>query len=286
LLLRLNVDAGITNNLRDDSELRVTGFTRVYNQDEWTFPMHIHNDIADVVLITKGEGTLLYNNQKFKTQKGDLLVFNQDLLHGEHTNPQNPLEEICISLTGVQIDGLPYNHVLPDNIMPIVKTGEFYEVIYHLFHMIEHECTKKESGYDVICRDAAKTMLTIVQQLVDRCEDVYEAKKMNFPVILEVVEYLNVNYNENISLEELARKFHFSSYYLARKFKEETGFTINQYITTRRMGEAEKLLTYTDMSIAEISFEIGYDNINHFYATFKKYTGLAPGKLKERYNRT
>ena len=284
-MFKLNVESEVKHNARNDTELRVAGVVQVYNKSDWFFPPHTHKEIVDLVLLTGGEGKLQFNNHSYATEKGDLLVFDQDVLHGEYTNPENPLETIGISLKGVQVEGLEYNHVLPDKVLPIIKTNDAFFVLYHLFHYIRDECIQQKAGYELVCQDAAKAVLTIVQQLILRNKDVYEAQKMNFPVILDVVEYLNQNYYKNLSLEDIAKIFHFSSYYIARKFKEETGFTINQYITNRRMGEAEKLLIYTDMSIAEISTEIGYENINHFYATFKKYTGIAPGKLKEVYNK-
>ena len=286
-MLKFNVDSQIKNNMRDDSQLRVTGVVQVYDKKDWFFPPHSHKELVDLVLITNGEGTLHFNHGVYKTQKGDKLVFDQDVLHGEYTNPDNPLETIGISLKGVQVAQQPPNHVLPDKALPIVKTNESFLTLFHLFHLIRNECLEQKNGFEIICQDAAKAVLSIIQVLVERNEPktTCESVTMEFPVILDVVEYLNINYNKNISLDDLAKVFHFSSYYIARKFKEETGFTINQYLTNRRMGEAEKLLIFTDMTMTEIAAEVGYENLHHFYATFKKQIGIAPGQLKEMYNR-
>ena len=95
--------------------------------------------------------------------------------------------------------------------------------------------------------------------------------------------YLDTYYYKNISLDDLSKKFYFSSYYLARKFKEETGYTINQYIINRRMGEAERMLLFEDFSIKEIAKRNGYANVQHFYSTFKKYTGCTPIEFRNFY---
>jgi AraC-like DNA-binding protein/quercetin dioxygenase-like cupin family protein len=284
-VFKINVDKEPQHNFRDDSQLRVVGVLKITGESEWAFPTHKHEDIADMVLITKGEGVLYYNNQKYTTKERDLLVFNQNVLHGEYTNPQNPLETLVINLDGVQIDGLPCNHIVPNNVLPIIKTEDRYPILFYLFDFIVNECIHKEEGYEILCQDAAKIILSIVQQLINKNYKIMSCEMMNFPVILEVVDYLNKNYNKTITLEDIERRFHFSSYYIARKFKEEIGFTINQYITNRRMGEAQKLLIYTNMSISEVALEVGYDNLNHFYAIFKKHVGFTPGKFKEIYNR-
>ena len=284
-MLKINVKSEIFQTKRDDSLLQVTGVVQVINQSEWSFPTHAHDDILDLVFITHGEGTLLYNNQKFKTQKGDLLVFNQDVLHGEYSNPSNPLETLVVSLTGIQIEGMPYNHILPADLLPIVKTGELFHLFYYLFDFVKDECVKLSKGYEMLTQDSAKLIVSLVQQLIERNYKQKTKEEISFPVMLKIIEYLNINYNKNVRLEDLEEKFHFSQYYLSHKFKEETGFTINQYITNRRIGEAEKMLIYTDMSITEISQSVGYDNLSHFYTIFKKNTGVSPGKLKETYNR-
>ena len=281
-MLKINLNCEIKDHGRDDSQLRVVGMVQV-DQEEWEFPMHSHSDIVDIVLITHGEGVLRYKNQKIDTCKGDLLVHNQDTLHGEHSNPNNPLEELCVSLTGVQIPGLPYSHILPEDFSPVVKTAEKFHLFYYLFDSIKNECLNQEEGYEVVCQDAAKLILSMIQMQINRgCHQTVE-KKADFPVIMEMLEYLDINYNKFIRLEDLGERFHFSPYYLARKFKEEMGLTINQYVTNRRIGEAEKLLIYSDMPITEISRHIGYDTLNHFYAIFRKHIGVAPGRLREIY---
>ena len=284
MLLKINVKGDIYHSNRDDSLLRVAGIVQVIKDSEWSFPIHSHDDILDLVLITRGEGTLLFNNAKFKTQKGDLIVFNQDVLHGEYTNPTNPLETIVVNLAGVKIGDLPDNHAIPEDLLPILKTGEYFNLLYNLFSFVKDQCIKQEQGFEMLCKDSAKLILSLVQQLTEKHKQKSD-EELSFPIMMKIIEYLDVNYNKNMRLKELETIFHFSQYYLAHKFKEETGFTINQYITNRRIGEAEKLLIYTDKSITEIAQAVGYDNLSHFYTIFKKHTGLSPSNLKEKYNR-
>ncbi len=283
--MKINIENGIHHSVRDDSLLRVAGVLHVCNETDWSFPMHSHDDVLDLVLIIRGKGTLFFNNQKYPTQKGDLLVFNQDVLHGEYTDPNDPLEIIVVNLKGVQAEGLPYNHLLPLDTLPIVKTGEQFQLMYYLFQFIKDECMKQADGFALLCKDSTKLILTIVQSLLERYNHQKADDEMSFPVIQEIIDYLNLNFNKNIRLEDLEHKFHFSQYYLSHKFKDETGLTINQYLTNRRLGEAKKQLVYTDLSITEIAQNVGYDNLSHFYTIFKKHTGVSPTKLKETYKR-
>ena len=70
---------------------------------------------------------------------------------------------------------------------------------------------------------------------------------------------------------------HFSQYYISHIFKEYFNLTISQYIANRRIGEAQRLLTDTALPIKEIAHIVGYENLTHFYAMFKKIKGLFPG---------
>lgn len=103
------------------------------------------------------------------------------------------------------------------------------------------------------------------------------------PTIFLVKEYVHKNYQkESLSIKEISDHVFLSVSYLCTYFKNQTGTTLNQYITDYRMQKAILLLNDPRYQIANISAEVGYSNGNYFSKSFKKYTGLSPSKYREK----
>ena len=98
--------------------------------------------------------------------------------------------------------------------------------------------------------------------------------------IEKVLQYIDAHFEKNISLDTVAKEFCLSPYYLARKFKMDVGYTVNQYIQSRRLGKAEQRLAFEDTPIKEIALECGFSNLKYFYSLFKAKTGHTPNEFR------
>jgi two-component system response regulator YesN len=97
----------------------------------------------------------------------------------------------------------------------------------------------------------------------------------------KLLDYINSNYSEEISLNELSEKFHLNTTYICDLFKEITDKTFLEYITDIRMKKACELLKDTRLSIAEIAEKTGYKDYYYFNKVFKKNLGVPPGKYRK-----
>ncbi len=117
----------------------------------------------------------------------------------------------------------------------------------------------------------------ILENLVeDLCNN---AKEQKVEIIETVKDYINENYKEDISLEDVAEHISFSKYYLSKLFKEVEGINYKDYLIKARMEEAKKRLKKGD-KIKVVACEVGYSDRNYFSRAFKKYTGISPGKFQ------
>lgn len=91
-----------------------------------------------------------------------------------------------------------------------------------------------------------------------------------------VLEYVQTNYQKDITLDFLCRLFCTNRTTLNRRFKELTGETALQYLTKYRMGIAEEMLSHTNLSIAEIGNACGYRYDSYFVRQFTKEVGMSP----------
>lgn len=114
------------------------------------------------------------------------------------------------------------------------------------------------------------------------CDTVKKLSLKNYEYIVrEAIEYLRVNLDQDISLEDISRSIKISPYELSRKFKRETGFTITEYINKLRINEALQLLENENMSVTDISQMIGFNDANYFTKVFKKLYGITPSEYRK-----
>lgn len=100
-------------------------------------------------------------------------------------------------------------------------------------------------------------------------------------VVKQVVDYLHANYHLNLKLDDIARTVHLSPYYLSHLFKEETGYTIVEYLTKVRMEEAKKLLENSLKTVQEIASSTGFNNTSYFSKLFRSREGLTPLQYRQ-----
>ena len=93
-------------------------------------------------------------------------------------------------------------------------------------------------------------------------------------------EYVLSHIGEHITTDALAKELGMNRTYLCKLFAEETGLTVNGYVTGVKMEEAKRLMDITEKSIVEISGVLGYSSQSHFQRVFKNYTGITPGAYR------
>ncbi len=107
----------------------------------------------------------------------------------------------------------------------------------------------------------------------------YRKKELN-GLILEATQYIEENYRNNITLDDVARQVNMSYHYFSKFFRDSTGRNFTDYLTDLRMQKAKQFLKQTGMNIKAVSCEIGYSDPNYFSKIFKKYTGLTPTEYR------
>ena len=98
-------------------------------------------------------------------------------------------------------------------------------------------------------------------------------------------DYIDVHVEEKLSLSEIARRIGYVEYYLSRKFKAETGVSLNDYIKTAKVERAKTLLIAGNLSIQEICDRLNFGSRSFFSETFKEITGVPPALYREQNTR-
>ena len=99
--------------------------------------------------------------------------------------------------------------------------------------------------------------------------------------IQDCVTYIDLHYNEPLTLKRIAEYQNLNSSYLSTLFKKELGKTVTEYITQTRVKQSLLLLNSTKQSIRDVANQCGFDDINYFSRIFKKYQGMSPSSYRK-----
>ena len=96
-------------------------------------------------------------------------------------------------------------------------------------------------------------------------------------------DYIRKHYREKIYLQDIADSLGLSPTYLSRRFSKDTGECVQDYINRIRVYHASNLLLYSDRTLSEIAFYVGFPNQSYFGKIFKKFKNMSPKAYQDRY---
>jgi two-component system response regulator YesN len=105
-------------------------------------------------------------------------------------------------------------------------------------------------------------------------------------VITKIKSIIENHYAENLTISQIAEEVYLTTTYVCLIFKQETGYTLNDYVTKVRMDKAIELLTDTSDKLYDICYAIGYSEPSYFSKMFKKYSGLSPSEFRNLHGKT
>lgn len=153
------------------------------------------------------------------------------------------------------------------------------------FHIIPFQDENSSTILDFISKDNNLTELH--NMLLSKIEQFFNSllnKSKDNATIYAIKEFIGNHYgNETLSVKDISESVYLSSSYVCTLFKNETGKTLNQYLTEYRVEKAKNLLKDSRHKITDISSKVGYSDGNYFGKTFKKLVGLSPSEYREHF---
>ncbi|MEO1746186.1 MAG: AraC family transcriptional regulator [Pseudomonadota bacterium] len=160
----------------------------------------------------------------------------------------------------------------PDTIEP--KTGNFDMLTYNLA-MAAEDFQKGGTLYNETMHRALAAQLT--RTLATRPE----ASQIEDVRMRRVVEYIHDNLAQDLTMGAMAELAAMSAYHFSRSFKKALGKSPLQYVIAARIDKAKVLLKTTELTVAEVCYRVGYNDLSRFGAHFKRVTGVTPKAWRE-----
>ena len=139
---------------------------------------------------------------------------------------------------------------------------------------------------DMLINQELSRLLTLIMSESWHPEDqeaVDQGAGLKKQTIVTVKQYLDQNYNERISLDDLSARIFIDKFYLGKSFKEQFGSTINSYLMNLRITRAKQLLRFTNKTVEEIGYEVGIGAPAYFSRMFKEIEGVSPKVYREQW---
>ena len=247
----------------------------------WHSTLHSHA-FTELFYVVRGEGRFHFSENVFvEVAQDDLVIINPNILHTEISDKDNPLEYIVLG-----IDGLEF-FIQNANIgYSIHNYSEHkHEVLFYIKSILA-EMMHNESFYETIIDNLVNLLIMNVLRRTILELRVYEGDKDSNKDCIFIENYINTHFKEPITLDLLADLTFMNKFYLAHEFKKYSGYSPIDFLLNKRLSEAKKLLSTTDLSISQIANIVGFGTASYFSQYFKKNEGASPSTYRATHKST
>lgn len=251
--------------------------------------VHYHQGLIEIHCIVKGARvTTLYSadgSESYYLKGSEALIIFPNEPHSNGIEQQGLCEEY-----GMQVDVCGNGEILGLNAEYSRALKERLLGMEHRHVVLRHESSKLiQRGYSLIAEGTPESChagvhylacflyeLTLQQAVKDS-----KAEKAGDRISV-ALKYIEDNYTEPITLEELADVTGYSLSRFKAVFLQKLGCTPANYINTFKLDRAKQLLSCTDETITDIAYGLGWSSSNYFCSVFKKYVGTSPLQYRRR----
>ncbi|MBO9604572.1 MAG: helix-turn-helix domain-containing protein [Paenibacillaceae bacterium] len=149
-----------------------------------------------------------------------------------------------------------------------------------ILQQIEKELGLRKANYELMVKSALIGLLVALGRQNDEAEAVPSLPETHREAMEQAAAHITAYCGENLSVAELARRFHLSVSYFNKLFKLHSGCTPHQFQTLQRINAAKELLGEGTLPITEISLRLGYGELATFSRTFRSVAGVSPSAYR------
>ena len=247
--------------------------TDIMRPNKKTMRKHCHNHF-EIYFITKGNCCYFIENKVYHLIPGDIILIPEGIMH--NTEYQNTIYTRKLISCSEYFIPECIKSLLP-SLLYLYRNPEIIESVEQIFSKVEEEYANKDS----LSEDIFKCYTQMLFFLLVRHHNQYIPQQEEKHYIDDAIHYLQNNYTQQISLQDVSGRYFVSPEHFSRVFKQKTGFNVSEYLNILRLQKAENLLKQlTAAPITEIAEDCGFNDSNYFCVKFKKLYGMPPKKFQ------
>lgn len=246
----------------------------------------------EIFMFISGSGTFTVEGNRYELEPYSILMMNSDELHVLNISEDLPYERIVFTISEGFLPPFMLNGVDFFRAIKYRKPGQGNQIkaetvmssgLLELIRRLEEQYLANPSDENEI---VAKCVLVQILSTINRIADSAvpqgskSAKRTSNYKVGDVLEYINSNLDRSLTLDELADRFYLTKYHLCRTFKEATGYSVNQYITFKRIRMADGLML-EGHTPTQACFMSGFNSYSNFFKSYRKLTGKSPRSGKK-----
>lgn len=252
----------------------------IKDQTKREFSYHYH-DFHKVIIFLSGKAAYHIEGKSYYLKPWDILLVNRHAIHKPEIDFSVPYERFVLWIR----DDIKSTELLRcfqkaiDRSYNLIRLdSDTQEKLKQLLYELEAALKDEKFGSDLLGSALFAQFMVYVNRIFLEKQYIYDTRSYSSDSqIEELLRYINHNLTEDLSIETLARKYYLSKYHMMRKFKEETGYTVHNYIISKRL-----LLARTKISegtpILKAAQLSGFSDYTTFSRAYKKQFGTAPSQ--------
>ena len=274
----------VVNNIENVNYIKKSKMRFWYNNQTEAYGTHWHNAMEIIIPIEETYNVII-NEKSFSIKENEILFIPCGATHSicAHEFGSRFIYLIDISLFYNLSD---FQILSPLFVQPSLFSKDSHPYIYGTIYSIFMEMNEIYFSGDMFWEFSIYSLLMQIftaigtNQFKKITTNIQPSKKTKYyEKFSDLLYYIDTHYNENLTLEAMADLAGFSKYYFSRLFKQYTNYTFYNYLCYKRIQASQALLS-TNISVTEIAFQTGFNNLSTFCRTFKKYVNCSPTEYR------
>lgn len=244
-----------------------------------------HHDFSKIVILIDGDLTYYIEGKAYILKPWDILFVNKNEIHKPVVNPNKYYERIVIWLNPDFMakyaqgnnDLLKCFEVAIKNNYNLLRLNmKSIEIIKNLIQDIQSCNNSNEFGSEILKESLFVQLMVLMNRLFLNSDKNRDIEDIQYDKTIEgVLNYINSNLENDLSIDTIASEFFISKYYLMRKFKNQIGSSIHNYVVQKRLILARSLIS-DGLSMSSVCSRCGFNDYSSFVRAFKKVYGVSP----------
>lgn len=258
---------------------------------------HYHGNI-EILYCLSGKLKIFLNGQSYSFEKGDMVIINSMELHSVMAESKTKNRYFVIQFDPQLLYTSSRSIFEARYVLPFIMTTSTHQKVFtgnelrgtivpKLLKEIRNEDDNKKYGFELAIRTHIGIIfLWILRSWNQKGLDLNIDSGLNqntTELLQKVFEYIDNNYSEPISIDDMAKLCGMSYSYFSRIFKKITHKNFTSYVNFIRVAKAENILTTTDLTVTDIALSVGFTTTSYFIKQFKIYKNITPKQYRQNF---